>query len=134
MRTKTKIALAGLAYRAVRLVRSAVSLPDKIQVGRRGVTWALDLNEGIDFSIFLLGSFEPSTVGTLQYLVRPGDVVLDIGANVGSHTLRLAQFVGTAGRVYAFEPTDYAFQKLQKNLTLNPLLAARVTAEQIMLM
>jgi FkbM family methyltransferase len=52
--------------------------------------------------------------------------VLDIGANIGAHTLHLAQLVGPGGRVLAFEPTEFAFRKLRRNLDLNPSLASRV--------
>jgi FkbM family methyltransferase len=54
--------------------------------------------------------------------------VLDIGANIGAHTFHLAQLVGPNGRVMAFEPTDFAFRKLRRNLDLNPSLASRVEA------
>jgi FkbM family methyltransferase len=60
--------------------------------------------------------------------VIPGSLVLDIGANIGAHTLSLARLVGPAGRVLAFEPTNYAFGKLSRNLEINPELASRVTA------
>jgi FkbM family methyltransferase len=61
-------------------------------------------------------------------LLRPGAVVIDIGANIGSHTLPLAKLVGSGGHVYAAEPTLYAFAKLKKNLKRNADLAKRVTA------
>ena len=61
------------------------------------INWRLDLLEGID----LLGSFEPLTVRAYRGIVRPGDTVLDIGANVGAHTLPLAQLVGETCRVIA---------------------------------
>jgi len=93
----------------------------------------LDLNEGIDFSIYLLGAFERSTVITLEKLVKPGDVVFDLGANIGAHTLGLARSVGSAGKVFAFEPTDFAFEKLKRNLALNPELQARTCARQVLL-
>jgi len=131
--TKTKIALAGLAYRAIAMSRGLVGKGKQVEVRRGGVRWCLDLNEGIDFSIYLLGAFEKSTAATLRSLVKPGDTVLDIGANVGAHTLGLAQSVGEAGRVFAFEPADFAFQKLLRNLALNPRLQQRTTAAQAML-
>ncbi len=131
--TKTKIALAGLAYRAIAMSRGLVGKGKQVEVRRGGSRWCLDLNEGIDFSIYLLGAFEKSTAATLRSLVKPGDTVLDIGANVGAHTLGLAQSVGEAGRVFAFEPADFAFQKLLRNLALNPRLQQRTTAAQAML-
>jgi len=48
--------------------------------------------------------------------------VLDVGANIGAHALHLAKLVGSSGRVIAFEPTDFAFAKLQRNAALNPAL------------
>ena len=131
--TKTKIALAALAYRPIAAGRALVGKNDRVTVRRGGLTWSLDLREGIDFSIFLLGAFERSTVNTLQKLARPGSVVFDIGANIGAHTLGLARSVGPAGRVFAFEPADFAFEKLKRNLALNPELDSRTSAHQILL-
>lgn len=127
MKTATKIALARLAYRLTHALRRVAGRTDQCVMVRRGLTYALDLNEGIDFSIFLLGSFEPATGAALKRETRPGDTVLDIGANVGAHTLGLAQQVGPYGRVLAFEPTGFAFAKLTRNLSLNPELQGRVT-------
>ncbi len=95
--------------------------------------WRLDLDEGIDFAIYLLGGFERQTQRHYARLVKPGDIALDIGANIGAHSLPLARLVGPQGQVYAFEPTDFAYRKLISNMTLNPDLAACVTAAQIML-
>jgi FkbM family methyltransferase len=81
----------------------------------------------------LLGAFERSTVQTLQKLAIPGSLVFDIGANIGAHTLGLARSVGPAGRVYAIEPSDFAFAKLKRNLALNPELESRTHAHQILL-
>jgi len=61
--------------------------------------------------------------------VKLGDVVFDIGA----HTLGLAKSVGTEGRVFAFEPADFAFAKLTGNLALNPELDTRTFPKQILL-
>ena len=131
--TKTKIALAGVAYRAIALGRAMLGKDDSVIVERGGIKWSLDLREGIDFSIYLLGAFERSTVRTLRKLAIPGCIVFDIGANIGSHTLGLAQSVGPAGRVFAFEPTDFAFAKLQRNLALNPEIEPRIQVYQFLL-
>jgi len=131
--TKTKIALAGLAYRTIAAVRAVLGKDDHALVERGAITWDLDLREGIDFSIYLLGAFERSTVRTLRKLVTPGSLVFDIGANIGAHTLGLARSVGPAGRVFAIEPSDFAFAKLQRNLALNPELESRTHAHQILL-
>jgi FkbM family methyltransferase len=59
--------------------------------------------------------------------------VLDIGANIGAHTLRLGKLVAPDGRVLAFEPTDYAFQKLLRNVKLNPHISRNICCFQYFL-
>jgi len=93
----------------------------------------LDLDEGIDLSIYLFGAYEPRTLSAYSSMIRPGDVVFDIGANIGAHTLHFARLTGEKGRVYAFEPTDFPVAKLHSNLRLNPELAARVSVHQCFL-
>ena len=116
------------------LSRRAIGQGPEVRVRRRGVNWHLDLNEGIDLAIYALGGFELRTLRMYRSLIRRGDNVLDVGAYVGAHTLPLAQLVGPNGRVIAFEPTRFAFDKLRQNLMLNPELATRVTTQQIALM
>ena len=50
-----------------------------------------------------------------------GDVVFDVGANIGSFTVVAARLVGEAGRVFAFEPNPIAFARLEENVALNRL-------------
>lgn len=57
----------------------------------------------------------------LRQLCSPGNVVFDLGANIGDHTIPLAQHVGTSGFVYAFEPQRLIFQMLCANVALNDL-------------
>jgi FkbM family methyltransferase len=131
--TKQKVWLASRAYDVVSLGRRAVGQGNIATVSRGGLRWRLDLSEGIDFAIYLLAAFEGSTVATLQKLVKPGDAVFDIGANIGGHTLGMARSVGPGGKVYAFEPADFAFEKLKTNLALNPELNERTYPQQILL-
>lgn len=133
LNTRQKVALARLASSGLRLCRRAIGLSEIAQVERDGVHWRLDLAEGIDLAVYLFGHFEPTTVAAYRRLVRPGHTVVDIGANIGAHTLHLAVAVGPRGRVLAVEPTSYAFTKLLANLALNPDLAPRVIARQAML-
>ena len=81
LKTKQKIALARLVQMIVMWWRSLIGLSALSQVKRSGVNWELDLQEGIDFSIWLLGAFEPETVRWYQRRIKAGDVVLDIGAD-----------------------------------------------------
>ncbi|MCK1313380.1 FkbM family methyltransferase [Bradyrhizobium sp. 23] len=128
MKTANKIAIARALHYLVRSGRGVVGRPDIGKFSRRGVVYELDLSQGIDFAIYLGGMFERSTAVALAKLTEPSSLVLDIGANIGAHTLTLAGLVGPSGRVMAFEPTDFAFRKLRRNLDLNPSLASWVEA------
>jgi FkbM family methyltransferase len=133
IKSRHKIALARLACSFILGMRKIRGLTNRAIVRRRAIVWDLDLTEGIDFSIYLLGGFEPGTLDLYDRLVRPGDTVLDIGANIGSHTLPLARLVGINGRVISFEPTTYAIKKMQANIALNPELSRRIIVKQCML-
>lgn len=86
-----------------------------------GVTLNLDLSETIDVAT-LLRRFEPEIVEAIKRHARPGGVIIDIGANTGIHALAFAANVFPGGKVYAFEPTDYAFARLREHIALNPKL------------
>jgi FkbM family methyltransferase len=92
---------------------------------RDGIRYQVDLTEVIDQGIWLYG-WEPATIALLKSHTSPGDTVIEVGANVGAHTLLLAKLVGPSGTVYAFEPTEYAQGKLRTNMELNPDLKARI--------
>jgi FkbM family methyltransferase len=130
---RQKIFLARLLNRALRQIRRLGGRGMTTICRRRAVTWELDLNEGIDLAIYLLGAYELRSLRAYAPLIRPGDTVFDIGANIGAHTLHFARLVGPAGRVFAFEPTDFAVAKLRRNLALNPGLAACVSLQQCFL-
>jgi len=132
--TRTKIFGARILYGLVSCLRRLTgSKSDTVLVKRGGLTWLLTLTEGIDFSIYIFGAFERATGDALRAVAKPGDVVLDVGANIGAHTLPLALAVGGTGRIYSFEPTNFAFEKLRDNLRHNPEILGRVTAEQAFL-
>jgi FkbM family methyltransferase len=96
-----------------------------------GIRYRLDLSEMIDSNVLLLGGHEPKTMATVRRHVSGGDIALDIGANAGYYTLPLAQCVGPTGRVFAFEPTQWAYEKLQVNLGLNDF--TNIQAEKLAL-
>ena len=131
--TSRKISIAKVLSNSIRFCRKSIGRPTRVVVTRRRIAWALDLNEGIDFSIYLLGGFEIRTLQAYTRIIKPGDVVLDIGANIGAHTLPFAELVGSNGKVISFEPTAYAFAKQKINISLNPSLSHRIEPHQMML-
>lgn len=133
LKTAGKIVLARFLSKIIVVSRRLAGYGPAVQVRRHGINWLLDLQEGIDLSIYLLGAFERRTVRAYSSFIRENDIVLDIGANIGAHTLILSQLVGPNGKVVAFEPTSYACRKLYHNMELNPELAVRIRLEQCML-
>lgn len=124
---RTALRLATRIYRATpfRPVREAYFRSFlRLVRGRRvirtveGMTFELDLGELIDVGVFLQ-QYERDVVALIERLAGPGQTVLDIGANIGAHALRFSRQVGAAGRVFAFEPMEYAYGKLVKNVSLN---------------
>ncbi|MDP3698702.1 MAG: FkbM family methyltransferase [Nanoarchaeota archaeon] len=77
----------------------------------------LDTRDSLALST--IGSSEPFIRDLFKKEVKPGEVVVDIGANIGYHTLLLAKLVGDKGKVYAFEPHPENFALLKKNVEVN---------------
>jgi FkbM family methyltransferase len=67
------------------------------------------------------GEYSEKEVEFFCQVIRPGDVVLDIGANIGAFTVPFAQLVGDRGGVFAFEPQPFIFNCLCANVALNSL-------------
>ncbi len=66
-----------------------------------------------------LNDFPFGELGYICETVKPGQRVIDLGANIGFYTLLMAKFVGTQGRVYAFEPGPKSFEILSRNVREN---------------
>jgi FkbM family methyltransferase len=96
------------------------------RVRRGGSVYELDLDQEIDRQILFRG-WEPQVSHFLEREVKLGDNVIEVGANVGAHTLLLARLVGIGGEVHAFEPTTYAHGRLVRNIELNPDLMGRIS-------
>lgn len=62
-------------------------------------------------------SYEESFAAALRHSIITGDVIWDIGANVGFYTRQFAEWTGEQGKVVAFEPLPAAFFELQKVVT-----------------
>ncbi len=60
--------------------------------------------------------YEPFETQLVRDQIRPGDIVLDLGAHVGYYTLLMARQVGPRGKVFAFEPDSANFELLRRNV------------------
>ncbi len=72
-------------------------------------------------SLDLYGEYSEGEVELFKQILRPGDVAVDAGANIGAHTVFLAKAVGERGAVLAFEPQRIVFQTLCANIALNSI-------------
>jgi len=70
-------------------------------------------------SKFIRGEYEPENTRAIQELVRPRDVVFDVGAHVGYFTVLMAERVGPQGQVVSFEPRDINLEFLRQHVRIN---------------
>jgi FkbM family methyltransferase len=87
----------------------------------RGLLMHIDTNSWLERWILNRGFYEPELVEFLERCLRPGMVAIDVGANIGCHTLVMATAVGASGRVFAFEPNPATCDRLRANVCLNRL-------------
>jgi FkbM family methyltransferase len=92
---------------------------------RHGIMVYCVHDEVIGRSLDLYGEFSFEELKIFDRLIGPGMSVLDIGANIGVHTLHFAAAVGRSGSVIAFEPQGFLHQMLCTNLLLNEVVNAQ---------
>lgn len=85
--------------------------------------WTGDVYIGRSLDCY--GEFAEAELDLLGQMLRPGQVALDIGANIGVHTVFLAQKTGPQGIVVAIEPQRLVHQLLDANVALNALTNVR---------
>ena len=68
------------------------------------------------------GEWCEGEIESLLQIVETGDIVVDVGANIGTHTVPLARKVGQKGGVLAIEPQRLVYQALCGNIALNGLI------------
>lgn len=69
----------------------------------------------------LYGEWCEFEIQLMRLFIKPGDIVIDAGANIGTHTIAFANQVGPTGIVHAFEPQRRNFLMLAGNVALNGL-------------
>lgn len=80
---------------------------------------------------YLLGVHEPGTTTLCKKIIQEGDTVLDIGAEFGYFSLLFSRLVGDYGRVLAFEPDPYSFEKLKANVNRNGYINITVVSKAV---
>lgn len=77
-------------------------------------------------AIELTGEYSGAEIDLYQALLEPGDVAVDVGANVGVFSIAMGLSVGSTGRVLSFEPQPPIFELLKLNLAAAGLTNAEV--------
>lgn len=111
-----------------RLHARCIDAAGDVVVERDGARWQLDLGDYVQRRIFH-DAFERDETAFVRSVVRPGDVVADVGANIGWITVAAALATGPRGRVHAFEPVAANRAALERNLAVNDL--ANVTVHPV---
>lgn len=111
-------ALARWAAGAVRR-RVSRSRRARVQIGRRGVFMDVDLDTLPGIHVYRHG-FRDDVADALDLLLRPGDVVIDGGANLGGFSLVASSIVGPQGAVHAIEAAPGTAAELRRSVALNP--------------
>lgn len=86
-----------------------------------GLRIRVDTSSFIEWQIFFYGQYEPEIAAIVREACQPGSVAIDAGANVGCHTLIMAERAGESGRVIALEPHPRVFDRLRANVEMNGL-------------
>jgi FkbM family methyltransferase len=116
-----------ISYRLVRTLLKRIYKKDEIHSPFEAV---VPYDEGLinvdtrllaEYKLFFFNRYEKAIGDLVRSLVKPGDVCIDVGANIGAITLKLAFAAGLDGRVFAVEPHPRMVDRLRANIELNGL-------------
>ena len=95
---------------------------------RSGALMHFDTIDYLQLLIYYLGTFEPHCLPYFKSCAGRGATIIDVGANIGLHTLEGAMAVGPTGRVISIEAAPSNRQALKRNIELNHMKNVSVIA------
>lgn len=98
-----------------------VRVTEEQEVVRGGIRWVLTPSDFPHAELFWLGTSDSWDVYHLERVVRPGNVILDIGANFGYYGITLATALDRRCRVHAVEPNPPTYALLCRHIEMNKL-------------
>ena len=113
----------------LKLFRSRLQNRDFLIEIEPGVLIPGELDDWMVLWFFTEGYKKNPSLLLSRSLIRPGDTVLDVGANIGLWVIGAARLAGAEGEVHAFEPVHQNFARLTRNMALNGL--RRVICQQM---
>ena len=107
----------GKSYIGKKIINSTNEILKPEYCSIQGHKMFLDKHDSLDLSLNQeYGILETKII---KDEIKSGDIVIDLGAHIGYYTLLLAKYVGTNGKVFAFEPEPSNFSLLKKNILEN---------------
>ena len=91
----------------------------RVVQARSGARFAVDTQDLIERYLYLFGVWEPHMTHWLQSRLRPGDVFVDVGANIGAFSVLGSRLVGERGRVVAIEASPEFHRRVLRHVELN---------------
>lgn len=88
------------------------------KTNRFGFKIMLDLSKAVDKRLYL-NSFEFANLLFYQSILERNMIIFDVGANIGIYSLIASKKIGENGKVFSFEPSAWAYERINKNLNLN---------------
>lgn len=93
-------------------------------IGKR--FWHINTRSYLEWTLFFYGTYEEQIQKLFAQYLESGDIALDVGSNIGIHTLYMAKLVGPTGSVVSFEPHPNIHARQINNLTLNQITNVQV--------
>lgn len=111
--------------RIIKIISNSIKLPFQPVAIRTLHRFKICVNprfaKGVEYSLYKTGTYEAGTLHIIRKILKNGDVVIDIGANIGLMSLFSSRLIGEKGKVFCFEPEPDTYEILKKNIALNKL-------------
>jgi FkbM family methyltransferase len=101
--------------------RRVWSVCARIEIKRYRQRFYVDTASFLEWTLFFYGTYEEPVLRLIEASLRPGECAIDVGANIGIHSVVMAKCVGSSGRVLSLEPNPRVAKRLRQNLDLNGL-------------
>lgn len=97
-----------------------------------GDPFYIDLSETVSLDIFLHGQiiYEKYTDLLFKKFIKPGNTVIDAGANIGYYTHLASKLVGNNGHIYSYEPVPKALEILKHNAPSNVTILNKALSDK----
>ncbi|MCF6279959.1 MAG: FkbM family methyltransferase [Flavobacteriaceae bacterium] len=96
---------------------------------KKNIILELHIDDWIPKNIYFTGTYEEAELQYIQSSLKKEDVFVDVGANIGVHSLFASKIVGNKGQVISFEPFNKNHQSFKKNIKINDI--SNIIAENL---